>query len=237
MIESNAAIYGISKLPSGFDHYVVKFKGFREHHHVGYVEFIYSLLARRAGIDIPETHLVQSGEQHFFAIKRFDRQGTHRFHTHTLAGLLHSDFRKPEASYSHLFKVTEYLTRDHQAVCEAFRRMIFNILSFNRDDHSKNFSFMLNKAGQWTLSPAYDLVYSQGMAGWHTLDISGSQHPSRKDVIELASKHGIKAGKANQIIDQVREALLDWPKLVEQYQIDPKLSRQIEQARQQCQLL
>jgi len=221
--QTNQAAYGFTPLLEGFDHFVVKFRGFKEHQDIGAVEYIYSCMAKAAGIDMPETHLLTCGEQRFFAIKRFDRLKDHRFHCHTLAGLLHTDFRMPETSYTHLLKVTEYLTHDQREVLEVFRRMVFNVYAFNRDDHAKNFSFIMDKSGHWRLSPAYDLVYSQGYGGWHTMDIGGTQHPSREQILQLAKQQGIKTNQANAIIDQVRDALRQWHDLSEQYAVDKEL--------------
>jgi len=224
---TNQAAYGHTPLLDGFDHFVVKFRGFKEHQDIGAVEYIYSLMAKAAGIDMPDTHLLHCGEQRFFAIKRFDRVREQRMHVHTLAGLLHTDFRMPETSYSHLLKVTSFLTHDHREVVEAFRRMVFNVIAFNRDDHAKNFSFIMNKQGQWRLSPAYDLVYSQGYGGWHTMDIGGTQHPSREQILDLAKQLGVKISSANKVIDQVRDALTQWHDLAEQYEIDKALYNDI----------
>ena len=221
--ETNQAAYGFTPLLEGFDHYVVKFRGFKEHKDIGAVEYVYSLLAKAAAIEMPETHLLHCGEQRFFAIKRFDRINQQRLHCHTLAGLLHTDFRMPETSYTHLMKVTDFLTHDQRQVLEAFRRMVFNIFAFNRDDHAKNFSFVMNKDGQWRLSPAYDLVYSQGYGGWHTMDIGGTQHPSREQILSLAKQLGIKSAQANAVIETVKDALNQWPELSRQYDIDKEL--------------
>jgi len=224
------AVYGFTPLAPGFDHYVVKFRGFKEHRDIGAVEYIYSCMAKAAGIDMPETHLLTCGDSRFFAIKRFDRSQDHRFHCHTLAGLLHTDFRIPETSYSHLLKVTDYLTHDQREVTEAFRRMIFNIYAYNRDDHAKNFSFIMGKNGRWRLSPAYDLVYSQGYGGWHTMDVGGTQHPTQAQILALAKQQGIKSAQAKAIIEQVREAVKSWHELSAQYGIDKELYDSISKA-------
>lgn len=108
----------------------------------------------------------------------------------------------------------------HWDVLEAYRRMVFNVLTYNRDDHAKNFSFVMDKDGVWSLSPAYDLVYSQGPAGWHTMDISGTQHPSIEDMMKLGLEHGIKTPKAKAIVEQVAESVSQWKTLARQHEVD-----------------
>lgn len=226
--ETESAVYGVYDIPQGYEHFVVKFRGFKESRSVGMVEYLYSLMARNAGINIPETRLLSGGKDQFFAIKRFDRNGNKRLHTHTLAGLLHSDFRKPEISYGHFFKVTSYLTHNQDDVVEAFRRMIFNVYAYNRDDHSKNISYVMDQEGQWSLSPAYDLVYSHGAAGWHTMDICGAKNPQLSAMLQLAQEHGIKKAKAIEIVDKVRDAVSRWPALAQEYQLDYETTTRIQ---------
>lgn len=228
--DTNEAVYGVYDVPEGYQHYVVKFRGFKDPHTMGIVEYVYSLMARQAGIVMPDTRLIHSGKDDFFAIRRFDREGNHKHHTHTLAGLLHSDFRKPETTYDHLFKVTRHLTNNQQDVIEAFRRMVFNVLAYNRDDHSKNFSFLMDDSGQWSLSPAYDVVYSAAAAGWHTMDISGKKYPSIADMLKLATDNGIKKTKANEIVSQVQEAISQWRSLADEYGVESHVIDDISEA-------
>ena len=147
-----------------------------------------------------------------------------------MAGLLHTDFRTPETSYTHLLKVTDYLTHDQREVIEAFRRMVFNVYAFNRDDHAKNFSFVMDLNGEWRLSPAYDLVYSQGYGGWHTMDIGGTQHPNQAQLLALANNQGIKKPHAVSIIEQVKQALSLWPELAKQHAIGKELRDDIDKS-------
>ncbi|MDH5801205.1 MAG: type II toxin-antitoxin system HipA family toxin [Gammaproteobacteria bacterium] len=229
-VSTDAAVYGVYDIGPGYEHYVVKFRGFREPKSVGIVEYIYSIMARKSGINMPETRLLRSGQDQFFAIKRFDRQGNLRVHTHTLAGLLHSDFRKPEISYGHFLKVTQHLTHNHEEVLEAFRRMVFNILAYNRDDHAKNFSYIMDENGSWSLSPAYDVVYSAGAAGWHTMDISGEKHPQLQAVLALAKEHGIKKAAAVEVVDQVRMAVSAWNELAQEHAVDYETVQKVQTA-------
>jgi serine/threonine-protein kinase HipA len=224
------AIYGVYDLLDEFQHYIVKFPGIGDPKMIGHVEFVYSLLARKAGIEMPDTRLLRGGKHHYFAIKRFDRIKNHKLHTHTLAGLLHSDFRKPEITYRHLFKVTSYLTKNHQDIIEVFRRMVFNVLAFNRDDHGKNFSFVMDNDGGWRLSPAYDLVYSSGIAGWHTMDVSGRRNPTREDFYTIAEEYGIRKTTAMQVIDKVEDAVSQWSKIANEFEIPKQVIEDISKA-------
>jgi serine/threonine-protein kinase HipA len=131
-------------------------------------------MARAAGIEFPDTMLIKDrhGNAHF-AVKRFDRTEKGRLHVHTLAGLIHADFRVPSLDYIHLLQITRALSKDETQVEEAYRRMIFNVLTGNRDDHTKNHAFLMDKNGRWKLSPAYDVTPSNGPGGEHNMTIAG----------------------------------------------------------------
>ena len=226
--DDNTAIHGAYDIPAEYEHYVVKFRGLSEPNSMGAVEYVYSIMARNAGITMPETRLLQCGNERFFAVKRFDREGNNKIHMHTLGGLLLADFRKPEAEYLHLLKVAMHLTKNFQAVQEAYRRMVFNVLAYNRDDHVKNFSFIMDATGRWQLSPAYDLTYSPGIGGWHTMDLgTGVQDPSTKEFMLVADKIGIKIQQAQDIIDQVSNAVMQWESLATQYDVEPGTMKKI----------
>jgi serine/threonine-protein kinase HipA len=170
-------------------------------------------MAREAGIDVPPHRLLGSGP--WFAVQRFDRgPGNRRLHMHTLGGLLHSDFRVPACDYDQLLRVARVLTRDQRSVVECFRRMIFNIVAHNRDDHVKNFAFLMDQTGAWTLSPAYDLVVSTGPGGEHSMTIDGEgRSPDRVRCLALAARHGIAASEATAIVDRAAAAVASWPAL------------------------
>jgi len=133
----------------------------------------------------------------------FDREGNRRYHVHTFGNLIQSNFRIPSADYADLLKVTSLLTRNHQDVLRSFRRMVFNVLAHNRDDHVKNFAFILDDTtGEWALSPAYDLLYTPGPGGEHTMSLAGEgkgQHPADRPIPATiaigrpAANHGMVA--------------------------------------------
>jgi len=226
--KTDTAIHGAYDIPEEYSHYVVKFRGLSEPESTGAVEYVYAIMAREAGIFMPETRLLSCGEERFFAVKRFDREGNNKIHMHTLGGLLHADFRKPEAEYLHFLKATSHLTKNFQDVLEAYRRMVFNVLAYNRDDHVKNFSFLMDLSGQWQLSPAYDLTYSPGMGGWHTMGLgTSSKDPGKKEFMLVAEKMGIKTKQANEVIQQVSQAVMQWEKYAREYDVAPGVIKKI----------
>lgn len=181
--------------------WLVKFKATGDPGNVGEVEYNYSLLAGECGIRMAETHLFDG---RYFGTERFDRTPQGKIHTISAAGLLHANYRIPSLDYSILLKLTLNLTKDMVQVIEMFRLMVFNILISNRDDHAKNFSFQWVN-GVWKLSPAYDLLPSNGFNGYHTTTINGKGEPTLADVIAAATEIGLSRQHANQIVGEINE--------------------------------
>ncbi|GGC11195.1 hypothetical protein GCM10011363_29810 [Marivita lacus] len=131
-------------------------------------------MARAAGIAMPWAMVLRSRRgDTFFAVERFDRRGAERVHMHTAAHLLDLDFRQPSIDNENLLKLVRWTTRHAEDQDEMFRRMTFNVLTHNRDDHLKNHSFLMDAEGSWSLSPAYDVSFSDGPGGEHHLAIAG----------------------------------------------------------------
>lgn len=208
--------------PEGHESWLIKFSGSREPADMGAIEHVYANLARRAGISIPETRLFSTATgQRFFGVRRFDRVGSTRLHVHTLAGLLNADFRLPNLDYDHFLRVTARLTRSQLEVTEVFRRMLFNVLAHNRDDHGKNSSYIMDRGGAWSLAPAYDLTFSGGPGGHHTMAIHGETlRPTWRDMLALAHPAGIDERAAAAILEQVRAALHTWAAEARAFGID-----------------
>ncbi len=184
--------------------WIVKFRSSSDPKDIGKQEYEYSINARKAGLEMPETKLF---EGKYFGVKRFDRQNGEKIHMLSASGLLNASHRLPTLDYVDLMKATQLLTRDYREVEKMFRLMCFNIFAHNRDDHSKNFSF-LYKENRWKLSPAYDLVYSSGPGGEHTTMVAGSgKNPKENDILKVAGEAGIKKSKANEIIEKVRSCV------------------------------
>jgi serine/threonine-protein kinase HipA len=204
---TNEIISGESDLPEEFEHWIVKFSAKHEFSSAGPIEYAYALMARAAGIDMPPTRLFETAEgDRFFGVKRFDRDRNWRFHVHTFGNLIEANFRIPSSDYSDLLKATAILTRNYQHVLKVFRRMVFNVLTHNRDDHVKNFAFILDdKSGNWSVTPAYDLTFSKGPGGEHTMTLVGEgRNPRREQMLQLAKQASISNREANGIIDEVR---------------------------------
>ena len=185
--------------------WLVKFRASADPQDVGALEYACSRLARECGVEMPETRLL-CGK--FFAAARFDRDADGgKTHTVSASGLAHAYYRIPSLDYADLMLITRTLTRDERQVAQMFRRMVFNVLIGNRDDHSKNFAFQC-RAGTWTLAPAYDLLPSEGFNGLHTTAVNGKGVPSLEDVAELARRFGVPAwrGVVEEIAERVRAA-------------------------------
>jgi serine/threonine-protein kinase HipA len=212
--ESGDVISGEDDLPEGFAHWIVKFTAKEDSPDAGAVEYAYSLMARQAGIDMPPTRLFETTEgDRFFGIKRFDRDGNRRYHIHTFGNLIHSNFRIPSADYADLLKATSLLTRNHQDVLRAYRQMAFNVLAHNRDDHVKNVSYLMDdRSGDWSISPAYDLLFTPGPGGEHTMTIAGEgRNPTRQHMLKLAEQADVSEREADAIIAEVQTAVTNWP--------------------------
>lgn len=192
--------------------WLIKFRSQLDPKDISAIEYAYHLMAIDAGLVVPEAKLFPSRKGlGFFGVKRFDRNGDSRIHMHTIAGLLHADHREPSLDYESIMKATLYLTKDIRQCETQFRNAIFNVLSHNRDDHAKNFSFLMDQHGNWTVSPAYDLTFSSGPAGEHSTMIVGEgKNPTQKHLLKLAAIVGIKQVKALEIIHQVFSALEKW---------------------------
>lgn len=202
-------IHGGVELPKDFSPWIIKFTERKDGNNFGEVEYRYSLAAKEAGIDIPPTHLFPSKHcAGYFGVQRFDRVGTQKIHIHSACGLLHASHRISSLDYENLLKLTLILTRDNVQVKEMVRRMIFNVKSGNRDDHSKNFAFMLNNNHQWQLAPAYDLTPSAGINGEQTAMVNGKgKNITDADLIATASTVGISVNLTKEMIDCVNNAI------------------------------
>lgn len=217
--KQNRIVHGAGAMDENYEPWLVKFANTQDGTDAGAIEFAYAEMARRAGIDIPETHLFPARKgAGYFATKRFDREGSKRLHMHTACGLLHSDFRTPSLDYQDLIELTTLLTRDVREVEKIFRLAVFNVLAHNRDDHSKNFSFLMNKTGQWRLSPAYDLTFSSGPGGEQSTMVMGEgKSPKLSHLRALGEEAGVRKVLVDDIIDQTRAALSGWPSLAKEY--------------------
>jgi len=162
--KTNDVIHGLGDLPKGYEHWILKFDGVEKKHEPWCaLEYVYMKLAKKAGIKTPEVHLLNhEGLQHFM-IKRFDRVKGKKIHMHSLGGLIHSDYNDVgEIDYKDFITVAKTIGCTVNDTQDIFKRMVFNFLATNHDDHVKNFSFLMDQNGRWSISPAYDITYIQG---------------------------------------------------------------------------
>ena len=206
-------ISGVKReLKKDFEHYLLKFDMAKDDGNSSdytKLEYLYMSMAKDVGIDVPNIELLSHGNLAHYLIKRFDRINGEALHLHSLAGLTHTNFNIPmHYSYDELLRLTRYLTGSQQAVNEQFKRMIFNLVGRNQDDHAKNFAFTMDKDGTWKMSPAYDITYSNG-TGYtknHQLSLNGKVNDfTRNDILQLAKKHSIKEKIAKEYLEQTLE--------------------------------
>ena len=191
--------------------WIIKFRSAHEPPNTGLTEYAYSLAARKSGLDMPHTHLFPSATSPgYFGVQRFDRVHGQKVHVHTACGLLHASHREPSLTYESLLRLTLLLTKDMREVLKMVRLMVFNVRSGNKDDHSKNFSFLLNKENQWRMAPVYDLTPSEGINGEQTCMVNNKgKDITEKDFLAAAATVDVDARTVREIIQQVDAALAE----------------------------
>ncbi len=235
---------GQTNVPSGFSHYLMKFDGVSEHKKnqetfgdpLGYgaMEFVYHLMATKCDIDMMTCRLLNEGDRRHFITKRFDRINNRKIHVQTLNGLAHVDYKKPGSfSYAELFGIARQLKLSAIEAEQLFKRMAFNIIARNHDDHSKNFAFIMNK-GKWFLAPAYDLAYSYKPGSkWvnsHWMSLNGKRDNfTRSDFYSLEKLIPIfTKRKIDDIIDTTIEQVSTWPLLAREWSVPKTLINEIQ---------
>ena len=234
---------GQAKVPSGFTHYLMKFDGVSEHNKnqetfgdpLGYgaMEFVYHLMASKCGVDMMPCRLLHEGNRRHFITQRFDRIKNSKVHVQTLNGLAHVDYKKPGSfSYAELFGIARQLKLSAVEAEQLFKRMTFNIIARNHDDHSKNFAFILKK-DRWSLAPAYDLAYSYKPGSkWvnsHWMSLNGKRdNVTRSDFYILEKLSPIfRKKKVDDIIDATIEHVSTWRQLAEEWDVPKTLIDEI----------
>ncbi|ELV8656707.1 type II toxin-antitoxin system HipA family toxin [Vibrio vulnificus] len=241
---------GQTNVPSGFTHYLMKFDGVSEHNKnqetfgdpLGYgaMEFVYHLMATKCGVDMMPCRLLHEGNRRHFITQRFDRIKNSKVHVQTLNGLAHIDYKKPGSfSYAELFGIARQLKLSAVDAEQLFKRMTFNIIARNHDDHSKNFAFMLTqdrlKKDKWSLAPAYDLAYSYKPGSkWvnsHWMSLNGKRDNfTRSDFYSLERLSPIfNKRKIDDIIDTTIEHVSTWRQLAEEWDVPKTLIDEIQE--------
>lgn len=220
---------GQIEAPEGFDYYLIKLDGvtaeagFRETQNFGRLEYSFYRLVKECGIEMSDCSLIEENGRAHFLTKRFDRQNGEKIHMQTLCGIAHYDYRNPRSySYEQAFNVMRALRLPYSQAQEMYRRMVFNVVMRNQDDHTKNISFLMDRQGKWTLSPAYDMGFAYNpKGGWtaqHQMSINGKfDDITRQDLLEFAKRNNIK--EATEIIDRIAEVSSRWPLLARECEV------------------
>ncbi len=220
---------GQIETPEGFDYYLIKLDGvtaeagFRETQNFGRLEYSFYRLVKECGIEMSDCSLIEENGRAHFLTKRFDRQNGEKIHMQTLCDIAHYDYRNPRSySYEQAFNVMRALRLPYSQAQEMYRRMVFNVVIRNQDDHTKNISFLMDRQGKWTLSPAYDMVFAYNpKGGWtaqHQMSINGKfDDITRQDLLEFAKRNNIK--EATEIIDRIAEVSSRWPLLARECEV------------------
>ena len=190
--------------------YIVKFSSKFDPKNIAELEYQYMSLAKKAGINIPDILLATSKNgKKYFLIKRFDRDNANKIHMISVAALLECDFRAPSLDYNDLIKLTRVLTNNESDVIEMFRRMVFNVLADNQDDHAKNFSFIFDeKIKMYRLAPAYDITPGKTYYGEHTTSVNGKgKNITTNDLLQVASNNRINIDLAKKIIIEIQNIM------------------------------
>ena len=235
---------GQANVPEGFSHYLIKFDGVSEHNKhketfgdpLGYgaMEYVYHLMAKNCGINMMPCQLLNEGNRRHFITQRFDRKGDEKVHVQTLNGMAHVDYKKPGSfSYAELLGVARQARLSAIEAEQLYKRMVFNIIARNHDDHSKNFAFILNDKN-WELAPAYDLAYSYKPGSkWvnsHWMSLNGKRDDfSREDFYSLEKLSPLfSRDKINNMIDETISHVSQWRKLATEHNVPASLIDEIE---------
>ena len=227
---------GQTTVPKGFEHWLLKLDGvsdaqFGETHGWGRVEYAYYLMAKDAGITMMECKLLEENGRAHFMTKRFDRDDNTKHHIQTWCGIQHYDYNNLQGySYEQLFQTMRVLRLPYPEAEEMFRRMVFNVLATNYDDHTKNFSFRLKQGKSWELSPAYDVCYSYDPTNiWvsqHTLSINGKHKQiTQNDLMTIAKANNIKKGET--IIKTISKVVANWNSYANKANVKQQLTQTI----------
>ncbi|MGL1886268.1 MAG: type II toxin-antitoxin system HipA family toxin [Reichenbachiella sp.] len=208
--KTDSLISGIASLPEGYEHWIIKFAADVDAEDIANIELAYYKMALDSGIEMSECSVFNSDTgKSYFGTKRFDRVGNDKLHMLSAAGLLHDDYEHSTLDYGNLIFQAKKLINNARAGEQMFRRAVFNVLAHNRDDHSKNFAFLMDAKGVWSLAPAYDLTFSSSSQGYHSTACARNYiDPGRKELLELAD--ALSISKAKVIVDEIKSIIDGW---------------------------
>jgi serine/threonine-protein kinase HipA len=222
-------LIGIEKiLPKDYEHWLIKFPSSYDRPDIANIEYAYYKMALDAGIEMIESKLFKGvSGQAYFGTKRFDREGNKRLHMHSAAGMMHDNFRLSNIDYGDLMDCAFRLERDVRAYEKILRLAAYNVFAHNRDDHSKNFAFLMDANGIWKVAPAYDLTFSNSGHGMHSTTVAReSKNPTKKHLMELGNYFKIK--NASKIIDEVQAVVFNWKMYADQCGVSTESKNRIE---------
>ncbi len=236
MNEQGHVVSGQTTAPAGYSYWVLKFDGVTdmelgETKDYGRIEYAYSLMAKAAGITMTECRLLEENGRAHFMTKRFDRVKGKKIHMQSLSGIAHYDFNMAGAySYEQAFAVMRKLRLSKADAIQQYRRMVFNVIARNQDDHTRNISFLMTADGNWALSPAYDVIYSHNPKGvWtsqHQMTLAGKRdHFTLRDLLEVGQS--ISLSKAESIIDEIKSVVAKWPDFAHEAGVQIKHANEI----------
>jgi serine/threonine-protein kinase HipA len=204
---------GAGEIAQGHTAWLVKFRAPEDAIDIGPLEEAYAAMAEASGLTVSEHRLIPANNGHgYFATRRFDRPDNgSRLHMVSLAGAIEARPDVPSIGYDMFLRATRAITRRADDVRQAFRRMVFNVLAHNRDDHTRQQAYLMDARGDWRLAPAYDLTFAPGPGGEHYQDIEGEgRRPTRAHVAAVGARHSLSDKQVSDIIEEVRAALADW---------------------------
>lgn len=204
---------GAGEIAPGHTAWLVKFRAPNDAIDIGPIEEAYAAMAEASGLTVSEHRLIPANKGHgYFATRRFDRPDSGgRLHMVSLAGAIEAPPEVPAMGYDMFLRATRAITRRADDVKQAFRRMVFNVLAHNRDDHTRQQAYLMDARGDWRLAPAYDLTFAPGPGGEHYLDIEGEgRRPTRAHVAAVGVRHNLSVKEVAATIEEVRAALADW---------------------------
>ena len=227
---TNHLIHGSEEVPDDYEHWIIKFPSSTDRPDIAQIEFAYYKMALDAGIHMNPCKLfVGNSGKAYFGTKRFDRVEGQRMHMHSASGLMHDNFRLSTMDYGHLMDCAFRLENHVGAYEKILRLAAFNVYAHNRDDHSKNFSFLMDQTGKWKLSPAYDVTFSSSSHGMHSTMVAGeSKAPEKKHLLELAKEFNVK--KPIEIIEKVQDTIHSWSKYANENGVTSESTKLISKA-------
>jgi serine/threonine-protein kinase HipA len=236
MNDEGRVVSGQGPVPAGYDYWILKFDGVTdlelgEPRGYGRIEYAYHLMALAAGIEMTECRLLPENGRAHFLTRRFDRPGGRKLHLQSLCGLAHFDFNQAGAyGYEQAFQVMRRLRLSKAEALQQYRRMVFNVIARNQDDHTKNIAFLMDQDGKWRLSPAFDVIYAHNPQGrWtnqHQMSIGGKRDDfTRQDLLTVGED--LSLPRPDEIIDEVAAAVGRWPEFGRSAGVDEAVVEEI----------